>query len=460
MTSPKSAIFWDWPLRALAALLVLAMLGAVATWFEGPPSWLRIRPRLSPAMGHAEAAARQQGQPTTAAESRAAIDHDLAIAQARAAGPSPAWGDRAAVGDLLVARARLTGSFDDYAAAGRAYDAAFALAPKGSGPHLERAGWNFAVHRLAAIEPDLVAVDHYAVPDDGMVVAAMALRGDVFFYRGQYAQALTLYQRAQALMPTMGGDLKLANWYARMGDPDRAAGLLDEADGRITAPQQQLRAFIELRRGVLDLNRGRWDDAERHFRRANDIFPGYWLVEEQLATVRALKGNPGEAMAIFRRMAARDNLPDAYDGIAGLYRAQGDFANAQTWAAKAGALWDQRIALLPEAALGHALDHLLAFGDPVRALAVAERNYALRPYGDSATGLAAAYLANHRAADALAVLAPTLASGWVAAEPHIIASEAHALLGQGKEADDERAAALVINPHSLDRNPGMTWLEQ
>jgi hypothetical protein len=53
-----------------------------------------------------------------------------------------------------------------------------------------------------------------------------------------------------------------------------------------------------------------------------------------------------------------------------------------------------------------------------------------------------------------------LASGWVAAEPHIVASEAHALLGQGPEADAERKAALAINPHSLDRNPGLVWLEE
>jgi Tfp pilus assembly protein PilF len=103
---------------------------------------------------------------------------------------------------------------------------------------------------------------------------------------------------------------------------------------------------------------------------------------------------------------------------------------------------------------------LLAFGDPVRALEAAQHNYALRPYGDAVTALAAAYLANHRAPEAMAVLKPLFAAGWVSAEPHIIASEAYALLGQGAQADSERQAALAINPRSLDRNPGMTWLEQ
>ena len=84
----------------------------------------------------------------------------------------------------------------------------------------------------------------------------------------------------------------------------------------------------------------------------------------------------------------------------------------------------------------------------------------MRPYGDAATGLAWAYLANHRPADALAAIAPTLASGWTSADPHIVASQAYALLGQARDADAERQAALAINPHSFDRNPGMIWLEQ
>ncbi|MBV9840003.1 MAG: hypothetical protein JOY99_00455 [Sphingomonadaceae bacterium] len=457
--APSAAL--TWPRRAILAVFLLLLAGAAVAWLQASNPWLRahLRHAPAPALGHLAAAAQQQGEPTSAAESRAAIDHDLAIVRQRAQG-SVSWMDRAAVGDLYLARARLTGSFDDYAAAGRAYDDAFTVAAPGTGPHLERAGWNFAVHRLGAMTSDLAAVDHYAIPDAGQQATVLGMRGDILFYSGRYAQALPLYRRAEAMMPSLGAEMRLANYYARMGDPDRAADYLDQGDARIGAPQQQLRSFIEMRRGILDMNRGRWDMAEAHFRRADDIFPGSWLVEEQLATVRALKGAPGEAMALFRRMAAQYGLPDAYDGIAGLYRAQGDFENAQRWATKAGALWQQRMAVLPEAALGHTLDHLLAFGDPGEALTVAQRNFALRPYGDAATGLAWAYLANHRPQDALAAIGPTLASGWSSAEPHVVASEAYALLGQGKQADAERAAALAINPHSLDRNPGMTWLEQ
>ena len=445
------------PLRASIVVALLGFISLLALRVDPPAAWRGARP--APALDHAEASARQQGVPTDAGEALAAIGHDLAIVQARAK-TSTAWSDHAAVGDLLLGRARLTGSFDDYAAAGVAYDEAFRFAPAGTGPHLERAGWNFAVHRLGPVAADLTAVDRYVVPDDAVVAAALGLRGDLAFYTGHYRDALDLYNRGEARMPSVATEVKLANYYARFGDAERALTLLDKADARVTGPQQQLRSFIEMRRGVVELGRGDWDKAEAHFVRADAIFPGYWLVEEQRATMRGLRGDTAGAAAFFRRMAARGDMPDALDGLAGLARGRGDLAQAQAWSARAGAAWDRRLAILPEAALGHALDHLLAFGDPARALDVAKRNYAIRPYGDAATGLAWAYLVNHRPTEALAAIRPTLDAGWTAAEAHVVASEAYALLGRGKEAEAERAAAVAINPHALDRNPGMTWLEQ
>ena len=447
--------------RYAGAAIILSLLGLGLGWLgRDRISALHLWTPPPVALGHLAASASQQGLPTTAGQAKASIAHDLVEVQKRAATEPTVWSDQADLAELYLARTRLTGSFDDYAAAGRAFDAAFKVSPPHGGPNLQRASWNFAVHRLNAIEPDLKAVEHYVIPDDAEVASVIGLRGDVLFYNGRYREALQDYERSAARMPSLGADIRIANYWARMGDEARANRFLDQAARKITGPQQQLKAYVELRRGMLDLDRGRWDQAQAHFERADDIFPGYWIVQQQLGSVRALKGVPDQAMAVFRRMAAADGNPEGYDDIAGLYRAQGDFADAQAWAAKAGVAWDQRLALLPDAALGHTLDHLLAFGDPARALEVAKRNYALRPYGDSATGLAWAYMANHRPADALNAIAPTLKSGWYSAEPHIVASEAYALLGQGEQADVERKAALAINPHSFDRNPGMTWLEQ
>jgi len=164
------------------------------------------------------------------------------------------------------------------------------------------------------------------------------------------------------------------------------------------------------------------------------------------------------ARALFQRVADRDGSPEAMDALAGLARADGDFAASRDWAAKAEREWRRRMMLVPEAAYGHAIEHLLAFGAPAETLRVALANYQLRPFGDSATQLASAYLTNHRAEDALRTITPVIDSGWVSSDAHVVAMEACALAGKGEEADAERRKALAINPHALDRNPAMVWL--
>jgi tetratricopeptide (TPR) repeat protein len=455
------------PLRRYAARAMAAGLAIVAlgVGYAGYQAWRNTDDDIAPftpthAVTHDVAAANQQGLPTTYDEQLAATNHRMAYAQAYADRLGVDWGAWGDLANLYLGRARQTGSFDDYAKAGQLYDKAFAVAQPGYGPHLDRAIYNFTVHRLNAVEPDLRAVDHYAIPEPGTTATVQGLRGDLAFYSGHYPEALALYRKSHTTLVIMSTSFRLAYYWGRMGDPNKARRYLDEAESQVIGPQQQQRSFLELYRGILSLDHGQWDDAEAHFRRAEAIFPGNWLVQEHLAMTLALKGHPDQAMAIYQGIAQRTNLPEASDAVAGLYRATGDFANAQAWAARADALWRKRLAQLPEAAYGHLVDHLLAFGAPAETLQVALKNYQARPYADAATQLAWAYMANHDPNNALKVLGPTLASGWVSAEPHIVASEAHALLGQGPEADAERKAALAINPHSLDRNPGLVWLEQ
>jgi tetratricopeptide (TPR) repeat protein len=447
--------------RSIAALALLATIGLGVGYFQ----WKPVRdlpPEAMPsrAVDHESAAASQSAFPTTQAEALAGIDNVLAfdLERTRAGG---GWLNHAMVGNGYLSRAKLTGSFDDYRRAGDVFARAFAVADPGFGPHLDRAGFNMTVHRLAAVEPDLARIDGYAVPvDDATRAVIIALRGDLQFYRGHYAEALKRYEEARTLDKSMQASFRLANYWSAMGDTDLALRYLGEAESDVAPRHQQVLALIENQRGVIALRRGAWDEAERHFRRAERIFPGHPPIEERIASVMALKGDAAGAMAIYQRIAAQFESPEAMDAIAGLYRAQGDQENARVWAGRAEAIWNRRLAMLPEAAYGHALDHFLAFGDPARALAIARRNYALRPYAEAAIGLAWALIANRKPAEALAVIEPVLASDWVSAEQHIAAAQAYALLGRGEEADAERGKAFAINPRSFDRNPGLLWLEQ
>lgn len=171
----------------------------------------------------------------------------------------------------------------------------------------------------------------------------------------------------------------------------------------------------------------------------------------------ALAGRRAEAITRFEAIAARLDAPEVMDALAALYRADGDFAASTRWADRAGEAWGRRTAQIPEAAWGHAVEHELAFGDPARALDLAQRDFAARPYGQTATALAWALLANARPAAALTVLGPVLAGPYVSAEAHAAALQAHALLGQSDAAARERKAALALNPHALDRSAALVW---
>lgn len=444
--------------RALAALGLLAAFGI---------AWLRWQPNDAPpellpsrAVSHEVAAASQTAYPTSFAAALHEVDSELSFDLRRATPPGGGWLAHAMVGNSYLKRAQLTGSFDDYASAGAAYDRAFAVADPDFGPHLERASYNLTVHRLDRVEPDLARIDRYAVPVDAATRSSiLGMRGDLLFYRGRYGEALALYEQSRSLAKGMSSSFRLANYWAKMGDPDLALHYIGEAENRVDRYQQQILAFLETQRGVIEINRGAWDRAARHFVRANAIFPGDWRIEEQIGRALALNGDTARAMALYKRIAARTQSPEAMDAVAGLYRAAGDQPEADAWAKRAGAQWERRLAMLPEAAYGHALDHYLAFGDPAKALAIARRNQEARPYAESAIGLASALIANRRPAEALRVIEPVLASGWVSADQHIVAAQAYALLGKGREAEAERERAVAINPRSLDRNPGLFWLE-
>lgn len=401
----------------------------------------------------------QQGQPVTAVGARADLDRSIANARSRLGAPGASWGDYAALADFFASRARLTGAYTDFAAAGRLLDRAFAIAPAGAGPHMARAQLNIALHRLPAAEPDIAAINRYAAPDDALLSEALQFTGDIAFYSGRYTEAREAYETAQRRVPSLSGDLRLSAWHARLGDPQIARAFLEQADSRIGGPQQLLRAYIEMRRAQLDVDAGRWIEAERRLHRADDIFPGYQPVELRLAAMRALNGAPDDAVAIYRRVADRDRAPEAFDGLASLYRARGDVPEARRWAGDARALWEARLAVLPEAALGHAAAHWLAFEDSGQGLALARRNYAARPYGDAAIVLAQALVANQEPGEALAVLQPHLAAGWRAASAHAVAAEAQALMGEARKAEAARRAALAINPRSFDRAIAVVWLD-
>ncbi|HYZ47669.1 MAG TPA: hypothetical protein VE567_02120, partial [Sphingomonas sp.] len=436
LARPLQARALAWAVAASLAVFALARLFAPAPAPETP-----IRQSSAGAPTYASALAQ--------------IDRQLVGLKQLAGSRPDDWLMQERVAHQLMGRARLTGSFAAYAAAQRVLDSAFASATPGAGPHLTQAALALSLHRLGLAERMLDAVDRYAVAPEAEVRAgATAMRGDIAFYRGHYRAALEAYRAMSAAGDRP--DQRLAIFWAKTGRPDDAIAAIKRIERGGLVPGQAL-AQLALLRGTVALQKGDWDAADLAFSEAEKRFPGWWLAEAHRAQMLALRGRHAEALRAFEALAARSDDPALRDAIAGLYRARGDYARTELWAGRAAQGWAERLRLLPEAAIGHAVEHELAFGSPARALDLARRDFALRPHGATAIALGWALIANNRPAEALKLIGAVNRSIWVSAEQHLVAARAHALLGQSDAAQAENDAALAINPHALDPNAALLW---
>ena len=393
-----------------------------------------------------DARAPTSGFPRDYREALTRADSAIADARGRVAARGGEWLLEESLARRLLARARLTGSFDDYAAAQAALNAAFAVAPPGTGPHLTQALLDLTMHRLARASAMLDALDRYVVPPDiGERAEIAAMRGDIAFYGGDYRLALAWYDRADATFPGTA-DFRRALYALHSGDFDGARAGFDRVEAAFT-PTPQALANIAVQRATIALDRGRWDEAEAQFARADALFPGSWLVEAHIAELRALRGDHAGAAALYRAIVRRTGNPETIDALATLAARDGDSAAAARLRAEARSGWRHRLALFPEAAAGHALDHCLAARDARCALPLARANVAARPYGEARLGLARALLLAGRPAEAEREIGAVLASPWRSAQMFAVASEVDAARGRPISARYHRVRARMINPH-------------
>lgn len=421
----------------LLLLTGLALL-ALEQFRNGEGGW-RISPDAGPRL-IVTGVARNYG------EALASLNEHLGSATRRAAELDDGWLIHDIAARAWLFRARLTGSYDDYAQAEAAFRRSEGMADPGTGPHMTGAILSFGMHRLGEAERYLDAIGRYAVPPDpGDRAEQRALRGDIAFYRGDYAAARAHYDEADRIAPGTA-DFRRGIFLSKTGRPDEAERFFDVSERRLASPTRQARGFYELQRGILDLERGRLDEAMAHFRRADRIFPGHWLIEEHMAEVLTLQGKFDEAERRYRDIVRRTGHPEFIDALAGIAEERGDTAAARRFYAQSREIWRQRLRLFPEAAYGHAIDHCLASRDWPCALDLARRNHANRPYGDAKVALAQALLGSGRAEEARTVLEPALASPWRTADLHRTAADIYAALGRTEAAADHDRRARAINP--------------
>ena len=397
--------------------------------------------------------------PSTYSAAIAASDAQIALGRERTHSGSQQWLRQESLARAYLGRSHLAFSYDNLSEAGKTLALAKQLAPSGSGPLLSDAVFGLMSHRLDRAEASLTAVDRWAVQADPATMAETAgLKGDIAFYRGDMSRARAYYDSAARFGPNAGVAYRLATLARSRGEFDVAIGRFAEAnpDPATSTPFANASAATQI--GGVELARGDYRAAREWFETADRLFPGFWLIEAHLAQAKALDGDLEEAIADMKAVAIKAPSAEVLDALAMLLRANGQARESQFWAERSAAIWQERLAQLPEAAYGHAVEHELVFGSPPRALDLARKNLAARPYGESRLLLATALLSNGSTNEALVQLELAEKSGWRSAPLYALRAQAYELSGKAGLAAEARDAAQSLNPRIFEAETSLVWL--
>jgi len=376
------------------------------------------------------------------------IEMNLDIMQANAQARSDSWIHLERLAAVYLERAQLTGNFDDYVAAHEAIDQAFKLAESGAGPFLTSSRLNFTTHRLPQALEDLTALENAILVDKRTRKHIEGMRADIHFQQGGYATAHKLYRAIEEEQQSVESAVRLAFNYAAQGQKEPADAWLDTADTRAAMADKHLRGWLKLQHGILDLHRGKLDEARAHYEQGLEIFPNYWLIEEHIAEIDALQGNVDIAESSYRELIERTNSPLFMIALSEILQNGStlDQEEAATWIEKAENAYNLRLEQLPEVVTGHALDFFIDTAEPAFTVTLAENNYSLRPNGEAAVQLIQSYLNMGKTEKAMPILDRTLQSGYSSADLHLAASNLYEALNDSDNAEHHHAIAIAMNP--------------
>lgn len=231
---------------------------------------------------------------------------------------------------LLYQRASLEGDTEGLAVAEREVDT---LIPRVRYPedlYLLKANIAFKLHRLTDVERCL-----NSTPATSRTAEALKLQADLLFQQGRYADARRAYEDAIASDRTWDNLARYAHFISKFEDSDAADALYIEAEDELTSKQMRSYAWLELQRGLLDARAGRYDDALAHYRRAEQAYSGYWMVDEHMARLFAAQGQLAEAAALYEDVLDRCDRPETIQALGSVYKALGKHDLAATFFARA-----------------------------------------------------------------------------------------------------------------------------
>jgi tetratricopeptide (TPR) repeat protein len=300
-----------------------------------------------------------------------------------------------------------------------------------------KANLAFKLHRLEDTARVLDAAPCLSETPEGK-----ALRADLEFQSGHYPEARTGYDEVLGKSRSWDNLARLAHWMAKMGNGGEADRLYEEAEDELTAKQMRSFAWLELQRGLLDLQKGNHAEARRHYSKAGHAYSGYWLVAQHTAALLAAEGHLAKAAEQYRSLAERVPKPEIREAIGKMYMLMERRDEAGPWLRRAEAEYLESA----EAGEIHYLHHLADFymhtmPDYRKALYWALLDAKHRTNFSTQAVLALALCRNGRVQEAVDQIEAALASGVVDHHIHSAAAQIFRAAGQPDKADRYAARA-------------------
>jgi tetratricopeptide (TPR) repeat protein len=284
-------------------------------------------------------------------------------------------------GDAFYQRLRETGNGDFAERAENAYRMALAAEPGYPGALAGRATLALNAHRFAA-GLALARRAHRAAPQ---LPATYPSFVDGLIETGRYGEAERVLQRMVGLKPTQAAYLRVSYYRELHGDlrgAARALGLAISAGAGTVEGAAYARTVL----GGFEAARGRYASAERAYREALAISPGFGAARAGIAVLRAGTGQPGDleaAIRILRGQAGDPPSPDALVALGEVEQAAGRLAAARRHYAQASEIEARLLTQGSGYDAGVTLNEA-EHGDPARAVIYGRRAWRSAPSVSSA----------------------------------------------------------------------------
>ncbi len=342
---------------------------------------------------------------------------------------------------LMASQGKINGKLGQLAEALEIVETALKTAPKDAKLLAQHAELCAALHLFPKAEQSAKQAHEIAPSPE-----TRALLADAAWARGDHEVGIREIRAIAKEHPRFGSVVRLAQLELDLGNVEAAEREFARAETLIIDVSPVPVAWLNVQRGLLGLDTGQFEKAERFYREAVARLPKYPMAVEHLAEIEGLLGKREEAVRRYKQVVEDTNDPELIGALAGLLEESGQADEAKALTVRAKARYEELLAAHPEAMYWHAAGFFSDQGDTKKALDLLQKNLKLRPSPTSHAALAAAELAAGKVDAAAKRIDEVLKSPVRRADLFWTAAKIKKAQGQTKEAAELEKKARALNP--------------